>query len=458
MINKFKILNYIVKKNANDSERTLLVKKNILGSFIVKGLNILVYFLLVPFTISILNNEKYGIWITIFSIVNWFNIMDIGLGNGFRNKFAESIATKNYSKGKEYVQTLYSSTTLIATAFLIVFLSVNLFLDWNKILNVDHNIGENLNNIVLIVFVLFCFQLVLKNISTIFLAIQKTTISNGLLLLGNSISFLAIYLLHTFYKVNLFSVAFIFMLSPIIVYLFATFIVFNNELKRYKPVFKMIPKKSSFNELMTLGFKFFLIQITSIIVFSSSSILITRLYGPSSVTPYNIAFQLFAAAQVVFTIIVTPFWTAFTDANSKEDYTWIKNSIKNLLKMWLLFSVLVLLLWLISPFVFKVWIGNKVSIPFLLSFQFALYTILITGVSIFSAYITGIGKIQLTLYVLIAQCVIYIPLAYFLAIHLNLNTIGVVMAININMFVTLIFYYIQTKKLISKKAVGIWNK
>ncbi|WP_329804528.1 MATE family efflux transporter [Flavobacterium facile] len=452
------MLNYIFKKNTADSERTLIIKKNILGSFVAKGLNVLVCFLLVPFTISILNNEKYGIWITIFSIVNWFNIMDIGLGNGFRNKFAETIANKNYSKGKEYVQTLYSSTFLISSIFLILFLCVNFYLDWYKILNVNPDISENLNTIVLVVFVLFCFQLVLKNISTILLAIQKTAFSNVLVLLGNVISFLVIILINYFFKINLFIVAFVFMLSPIIVYFLATFIVFKEELKEYKPSFEIIPKRNSFNELMTLGLKFFLIQITSIIIFSSSSILITRLYGPSSVTSYNIAFQLFAAAQIVFTIIVTPFWTAFTDANSNEDYTWIKNSIKNLLKLWILFSIGVLVLWLISPIVFKIWIGNKVSIPFQLSFQFALYTILITGISIFSAFIAGIGKIQLTLIVSIIQCIVYIPLAYFLAKMMNLHTIGVIMAININMFVTLISCFIQTRKLISKKAFGIWNK
>lgn len=451
------MLHYIFKNNTTNSERTRIVKKNILGSFLVKGLNVLVCFLLVPFTISILNNEKYGIWITVFSIVNWFNIMDIGLGNGFRNKFAETITIKNYSKGREYVETLYSSTVLISSLFLILFLIVNFYLDWNKILNVTH-FNENLNSIVLVVFVLFCFQLVLKNISTILLAIQKTTYSNALVLLGNLTSFLLIIVINSFFNINLFVVAFVFMFSPILVYLIATFMVFRNELKVYKPSFKIIPKKSSFNELMSLGLKFFLIQITSIIIFSSSSILISRLYGPSSVTPYNIAFQLFAAAQIVFTIIVTPFWTAFTDANSNEDYTWIKNSIKNLLKLWMLFSIAVLVLWLISPMIFKIWIGNKVSIPFQLSFQFALYTIFITGISIFSAYIAGIGKIQLTLFISIIQCVIYIPLAFFLAKVMNFNTIGVVMAININMFVTLISCFIQTKKLIYKTASGIWNK
>lgn len=61
--------NRIFKYFLVGSERTINIKKNILGSFGIKGLAMLTSFVLVPYTISLLNQEKYGIWITIFSIV-----------------------------------------------------------------------------------------------------------------------------------------------------------------------------------------------------------------------------------------------------------------------------------------------------------------------------------------------------------------------------------------------------
>ncbi len=440
------------------SQRTIIVKRNILGSFGIKGLSILTSLVLVPYTINLLDQEKYGIWITIFSIVTWFNMMDVGLGNGFRNKFAEALAMGKRKLAKAYVQTLYSSMTIIAGVLIATFLIVNHFLNWNRILNIPANFDENIDIIAAVVFLLFCVQLILKNISTVLLSLQKTTFSNSLIFLGNLLALILIFLFNKFHATNLFSIALIFMISPIIILSIATIIVFRNYLKEFRPALFSVPRKKYFNELMGLGFKFFLIQIATVVMFSSSSVIISQLYGPSSVTPYNVTYQLFAAAQIVFGIIITPFWTAFTEANAKSDFEWIKKSLKKLLVLWGIYSIGIILLWLISPFIFKIWLGGKIAIPLSLSFQFALFAILMTWSSIFSFFVAGIGKITISLYGAIFQCIIYIPLAIFLAKVSGLNTTGIILATNLNLLIPVVLLALQTKKIINQKAYGIWNR
>ena len=73
-------------------ERSIKAKKNILASFIIKGLSIAISLVLVPLTINYINPSRYGIWLTISSIVAWFSFFDIGLTQGLRNKFAEAKA------------------------------------------------------------------------------------------------------------------------------------------------------------------------------------------------------------------------------------------------------------------------------------------------------------------------------------------------------------------------------
>jgi O-antigen/teichoic acid export membrane protein len=439
------------------SERTLIVKRNILGSFAVKGLSILTAFILVPYTINLLDKEKYGIWITIFSIVTWFNMMDIGIGNGFRNKFAVALAVSNKELAKEYIQTLYSSMTLIAAGLLVLFFLIHPFLRWNSILNIPHGFNENIQMIIGIVFVLFCIQLILKNISTILLALQKTTLSNSLMLFSNVLSLLFIFLFNHVYHATLLSIAVIFMISPILVFTISTIRVFNTELKDFKIHFLSLPRKKYLNDLIGIGIKFFLIQITTIVMFSSSSIIISRLYGPAEVTPYNVAYQLFAAVMTVFSIIVTPFWTAFTDARAKQDFSWIKQSIQKLMLVWAVFAAAIILLWIFSPFVFRIWLGPGFNIPTYLSFQFALFSIIMTWTSIFAFFVNGIGKITITLYLSVFQLIVNIPLAIFLAEVLKMQTTGVILATNINLLIPAIFLSLQTKKIISNKAHGIWN-
>ena len=80
--------------------------------------------------------------------------------------------------------------------------------------------------------------------------------------------------------------------------------------------------------MMNLGVKFFFIQITTIVMFASGNFIITQLYGPAEVTPYNISYRLFAATVTVFTIIIAPFWSAYTEAITMKDFTWIKKVLK----------------------------------------------------------------------------------------------------------------------------------
>ena len=61
-------------------EATIKAKKNIAAAFFIKGLNIAIGLMLVPLTINYLNPTKYGIWITLSSIIGWFSFFDIGLG------------------------------------------------------------------------------------------------------------------------------------------------------------------------------------------------------------------------------------------------------------------------------------------------------------------------------------------------------------------------------------------
>ena len=46
------------------SSRSAKVKKNILGSFGVKGASIIISLILVPLTIGYVSSELYGIWLT----------------------------------------------------------------------------------------------------------------------------------------------------------------------------------------------------------------------------------------------------------------------------------------------------------------------------------------------------------------------------------------------------------
>src|SRR6476646_9497261 len=106
-------------------DRSVNIKKNIIGLFVIRGCSIAISFILVPLTIRYVNPTQYGIWLTLSSIVAWFSFFDIGFGNGLRNKFAEAIAKGDTELAKIYISTTYAILSIVISCILILFFCIN---------------------------------------------------------------------------------------------------------------------------------------------------------------------------------------------------------------------------------------------------------------------------------------------------------------------------------------------
>ena len=128
-------------------ERSIKAKKNILASFLIKGCSIAVSLIIVPVTINYINSSRYGIWLTLSSIVGWLSFFDIGLTQGLRNKFAEAKAKNDDSIARIYISTTYVILGIIFTCIWLLFLVGNNFLDWSKILNVPVSVKSEVTTL-----------------------------------------------------------------------------------------------------------------------------------------------------------------------------------------------------------------------------------------------------------------------------------------------------------------------
>lgn len=437
-------------------QRTLQAKKNIAVSFGLKGFSILVSFLLVPLTLNYLNPTKYGIWLTLSSIIGWFGFFDIGLGNGLRNKLAEAFAQKDYKKAEIYVSTTYAILTLIIGIVYLFFLIINNFIDWSAILNTTPELAKELNWIALITFTFFSLRFILKIIGVILTADQLPAYNNIFDFAGNLISLIVIYIISKFSFGSLLYISIAYSAAPALVMIIASFYFFKGKYKSLKPKIKSVDFKY-FNSLAGLGFKFFILQLATLVIFTTDNMIITQVLGPAEVTPYNIAFKYFSIPTMIFTIILTPYWSAFTDAYIKKDMVWIKNVIKKLSVIWIFITVGVLFMITIAKQIYLLWIGDKVYIPLTLSILMGVYAILSTWNNIFAFFINGTGKIKLQMYYAVFAMIINIPASIFFAKNMGLGSSGVILGTCTSLIIGTIFSPIQTFKILRSKANGIWN-
>ncbi len=447
----------LLKNSSGESSRSEKVKKNIFLSFILQFISIGTNFLLVPLTLHYLDTERYGIWLTLSSIVSWISFLDIGLGNGLRNKFAEAVAKKELHLARMYVSSTYALLSVIISAMFILFLFAQMFLPWTSILNTHFIQEDELSQLIVIVVAFFSLQFITKTIGTIVTADQRPAMSNLFNVLTNILSLVAVYTLTQFSSGSLLLLGTIISVMPVIVYVIANIILFSGQYKLYAPTFSLIDFRAA-KELMSLGVQFFILQFVAVIIFSTDNIIITQLFGPAEVTIYNIAYKYFSLVTIFFGIITAPFWSAATDAYAQMDFEWMKRKVKQLMMMWGGIVVLVILMIAFSPFIYDVWIGNNIHIPMMLSIFMGIFVLLNTWNSIFTNFVNGVGKIRLSLFTALITGSINIPLSILFAKYFGLGSAGVILATCVCQLVGVVLRPLQFLKIINKTDFGIWGK
>ncbi len=449
----FKIYNkFGIKTN-----RTKNIANHIGWSMLYKIGSIIANFLLVPLTINYLDTENYGVWLTLSSFIAWFSFFDIGLGNGLRNKFAEAKALRNFEDAQAFVSTAYYTIGCISIFLLVLFLAINPIIDWTQLFNTNSSLQGELSLLLPIIVAFFGLQLVVKLITSIYQADQNHSIEGKIQFIGQTLSLFVIWGLTKTNKSSLLIFGSIFSALPVLILVVLNFFAFNTTFKRYKPKFSLW-KKEYLKEITGLGFKFFVVQIAAMVLFSTDNFIISKLFGPEEVVPYNIAYKYFSIMTMAYTIVITPFWSTFTEAYVKRDFEWIKKSVSNIQKLWLLIPIGLIGMVLIANWFYNFWVGEKVEIPLHLSMTMALFVALLTFEMVYVFFINGIGKIKLQLLTSVVSILINIPLSIYFSKNLNLGSAGVIMATCVSLSYNVILRPMQYFKIINNKAYGIWNK
>ncbi len=439
------------------NNRSKKTNQNIFLSFFFRIGSILIQFALVPLTIKYINPNIYGVWLTLSSIVGWLSFFDIGLGNGLKNKLTETLVDKDYIKSKYLVSTTYIIILCVVALLLLLFYLFNSLINWQFVLNSSFIPNSELNTTVSIVIIFFLFKLVTDLINVVASAFQRSSVSSMQLFISNFFIIISIWGLAKISKSNFIALAFIYSFVPLFVSLIFNVIFFTNDFKMVKPSFAYFDLSKS-KDVLKLGSQFFIIQVVSLILFQTDNILIAQFFTPSDVTVFNIAFKYYSVVMFAFTILLTPYWSAFTEAFYKNEFKWIDSNIKKLIMFWLFSIALLILMYYTSTILIRTWIGSEIYIPNILSITICIYITILNWSAIFANFLNGVGKIKIQTYITPFVGVFNIALSYILVKNLNFGVYAMPLANSICLLFGAVLGYIQYKKILNHKASGIWNK
>ena len=435
--------------------RTALVKKNIAGSLVIKGWSCIIQFLIVPLSLQCLSGYEYGLWLTINSIFVGIDAIDVGLGNGLRNRLAEAMARNDKQTARMLVSSTFGMLIITIKPKVINLSFIISMTDCYKVMNVDPQLVPHLNTILIASLSIMGATFIFKCIGNIYLGMQLPAINNLLVVSGQTVSLLLLFVISLFGKSTLLNVVIAFTLSPLIVYIISYPITFCKKYKFLAPSIRFF-NTATCKDLLSLGLSFFIIQLSGLLLFMSSNFIISKVLTPAEVSPYQISYRYFNILYLFFTIIVSPLWSATTDAYTKGDWTWINKIVKNINRLLLACILLTVIMYFVSPIFYKIWIGDKISISTQLSALMAVYSYVMVVSNCYSYLLFGIGKIRVMTIMAVCETVLFVPIEFITCRYFG--TTGLVVTLISATLICASINIIQFKRISQGKAKGLWNK
>lgn len=373
--------------------------KNISGAFVFKGLGMLLSFFSMPIYMDFFENKLVlGVWFTILSTSNWIFMFDIGIGNGLRNCLTRELVRGDKKRIKTYISSAYILITAIAVVLLCIGSLMIGYVNWNDFFNISESVVSRatLNTTVRIIYAGIVLQFIFKMVVYILYALQKSAVNNMIAFLTSLFQFMAVLLLPSLsISENLIRLAVVFIVSSNLLYMVVTVFAFRNEQIKGCGVSLKYFETDAALKTVNIGVLFLWTQILHLLISLTDDFLVTKFTSPKYEVYFSIYNRLFSLVGTLFTLALTPVWSAVTKAQEERDYLWVRKIYKFANRAVLLGVAGELLIILVMQFVVNIWLGSHaIQVDYTYALIFAVYGSIMLFQSVQETFAYGFGKVM----------------------------------------------------------------
>lgn len=297
-------------------------------SLIQRALTIVISIVSVPLTIGYLGPERYGVWLTISSLLVWMAMTDFGLaGNALVNVLSQADGRDDRKAAQEYTSSAVWALTAIAVLFAIVAIISFQFIPWTSVFRVSTMSMHELNVACALTLIFFIVALPLSVQNSIYSAYQDGFLSNICGIVMNLLSLVALVVVSRFHG-GLPELVLALSGTRLAVALVNVHYMFFKRYRWLLPVPSAV-RWHCIRRLFSLGGKYVLTQLGSFGMCQSQPMIITQVLGPTKVVAFVIAQKVITLPMDMVYMATVPLIPAFGEANARNDWKWIKEAYRN---------------------------------------------------------------------------------------------------------------------------------
>ena len=309
------------------------------ASFISKALTIVISFVSVPLTVHYLGAERYGVWLTIGSLLTWMSMTDFGIaGNALVNLLAEAHGKEDKRLAGQHAASAFWALVALSLCIGAIFLFTFHLIPWQTVFHVSSAVpAAELDRACAYSLIFFVVGFPLSMVSSVYGAYQDGFIANIWNIAGSAMALISLIVVAQM-KGGL---------PQLVLAISGTRMSrrISQYLLHVLPQVSLagtVPSKvrwSSIKRLLSLGGNYMITQLAGLGIYQSQPMIITQMLGPSYVVIFVVAQKIVTLPNDLVFMATAPFISAYGEAKARADWGWIHRAFKNSLVASLAFGV-----------------------------------------------------------------------------------------------------------------------
>ncbi len=357
------------------------------------GVTVLTSLVSVPLTVSYLGVERYGMWMTISSLITILRFADLGLGNGLLNAVAEAYGRDDHETASEYVSSAFYLLSGIALVLAVAFAIGYSRIPWPQVFNVtSQSAASEAGPAVAAFMTCFLLSIPLGVVQRTQLGYQEGFINGIVDAAGRLLGLVGVLLAITM-RAGLPWLVLAMSGGPVVAALLNAIEMFGCRRRSLRPHLHRMTRSAT-RKVLSTGLLFFVLEVVGALAFASDNLVIAQVLGASAVTLYAVPMKLYQMLESVLGVVLNPLWPAYGEAAARQDNSWIRKTFGKSLGFSALFSALgSLILVVFGSQIVELWTGSAVVPSTGLLLGLGVWTTLKIAGAAVAVFLNGIGVI-----------------------------------------------------------------
>jgi O-antigen/teichoic acid export membrane protein len=401
----------------------------------------------VPLTLKYLGNERFGLWMTISSVLAMAAFADFGIGNGVLSTVAKAFGRDDRKGIREAISSGFAVLSSIAAVLLLSFFTIYRFIPWADFFRVVSPEARSEAGPALAIFaVCFALNISMDVVQRAQLGLQEGYRYGLWQLCGSILGFIGV-LTGIWFHVNLPTLVIAIAGAPV----FATTLNAVHFFGFFRPDLRPnwhFVSRDVIVQIARLGALFFILQLAVSISYSSDNIVLTRILGPLAVAQYAVPSRLFSLIAIVTSFMTTPLWPAYGEALERRDHLWIRRTLyRSLVLVTGVSIVLSAALVAFGHRIIHIWVGSSINPPLMLLAALGISSVLCAVASTIGMFLNGLSVVRFQVILAIVGSIANVLISVYLTRRIGIP--GVVYGTILSQFfIGFVPYYVFVRRYI----------